>query len=314
MWDNCLYVMYGAESEECYMEHSILAGRLKAERFRRGLTRLEAAKGAGVNRHTLTDAENAKRRPTNETLQKICDFYGLNMEDVLEEAYSNPLAVASQGEEGHSWEEEPPPLLKVEMSGSTQQRRAFGSMVITNPSIFLTEEDLQRLLQGEPATGLIESEDGQRVRVPVEAADIRPKSISAGSSDTPLEKVEAELSALSPEDFRKIALSVVPQDYWLAIVEHRNETLQWAKVWMHERGLIIDDVRRALEGMAPFAVKRLLDLEEQQADTLYEGILLEGVRVGEVTPGAFKVKREGFRVKVRTAGASAEVRGTGAAG
>ena len=92
-----------------------------------------------------------------------------------------------------------------------------------------------------------------------------------------------------------MALSVVPTNYWLPIAEHRVGTLQWAKSWADSRGFTTDDVRRALNGMDTFTVRRLLDLEQEQAETLYEGILLKGVSAGDVKPEAFKEKRDAFR-------------------
>lgn len=111
----------------------------------------------------------------------------------------------------------------------------------------------------------------------------------------PIEQVQSELSALSTEEFRKLALSVVPQTVWLPVDEHHGGTLQWAKGWAHARGFTTDDVRQAIVVMSPYTVRRLLQMEQEAAEVVYEALLLEGVRAGEVATYAFREKRRAFR-------------------
>ena len=62
-----------------------LSSRLLAERIRRGLTLQDAAREAGVDRHTLSRIERGTQGATGPTLRKLSEFYNIPVEEMLEE-------------------------------------------------------------------------------------------------------------------------------------------------------------------------------------------------------------------------------------
>jgi transcriptional regulator with XRE-family HTH domain len=62
-----------------------LAMRLRVLRAERGLSLMEAAERAGIQRQTLALLERGERHPHDPTLAKIAKGYGVPIEDLLEE-------------------------------------------------------------------------------------------------------------------------------------------------------------------------------------------------------------------------------------
>jgi len=62
---------------------------LKAERLKRNLTRTEVAGRAGLNRQTIAFIETQGRTPTIDTLLRVSEVLGLNLEDVIRDARGN---------------------------------------------------------------------------------------------------------------------------------------------------------------------------------------------------------------------------------
>ena len=70
--------------------------------------------------------------------------------------------------------------------------------------------------------------------------------------------------------------------------DHHAGTLQWAKSWVSEKGFTLDEVRETLIIRGPLLARRLLEMEKEQAEALFEAIHLEGIRAGDITPQNFK--------------------------
>jgi transcriptional regulator with XRE-family HTH domain len=91
------------------MTQTSVAERLRVLRARKGITVREAARRAGVDRHTLRRLETGvSKQPGYPTLKKIADFYGLTVPELMEEEDAVPKVPApSQSGRGVEVTEEP---------------------------------------------------------------------------------------------------------------------------------------------------------------------------------------------------------------
>jgi transcriptional regulator with XRE-family HTH domain len=139
-----------------YMMQGSLSDRLRLLRTQRGLTIGEASSRIGIDSHTLSRVERGIQKPHAPTLRKIAEFYGVAVEDLLEESSTPPRAPAPA--------QESPPVQRVEMDG-VPPRRAFGRPQIINEPILISEEELKRLVEGRPARGRAQTAEGEEVEV-----------------------------------------------------------------------------------------------------------------------------------------------------
>jgi len=109
---------------------------------------------------------------------------------------------------------------------------------------------------------------------------------------------EQKLATLPRTQFYRVALSVIPQDHWLADrEEHTAATMQEALSWMAENDLTADLVRAAVARMDPLMVKRLLQGEARTKKAnleLYMALLDAAVEAGDVPEGEFRRRVRAF--------------------
>jgi transcriptional regulator with XRE-family HTH domain len=130
------------------MEQNVLAARLKSERMRRGLTLKEAAAGAGTDRQSLSRIEQGRQTATPATVRKLANFYGVDPEEIFEEAYGDPKVSSPV----------PSPERQIVRPIGPGPRRQFGQPTIIN-RVYLSDEELQRLFEGHVARGYTEAGD-----------------------------------------------------------------------------------------------------------------------------------------------------------
>ncbi len=142
------------------MVQESLAQRLRAERIRRGLTLVQAAEGAQIDRHTLSRVEKGIQVATGPTLSKLATFYELAPSDIAALETEPP-------------KEEPPapsdkePIV-VRMKWEEPRREAFGEFTVIN-RVYISDEELERLREDGIAWGTVNPEgEGSPERVGVQ--------------------------------------------------------------------------------------------------------------------------------------------------
>jgi transcriptional regulator with XRE-family HTH domain len=85
-----------------------LARNLRILRAARNITLYEVEEGSGLTRETVGQLEHGARGAHMSTLQKLADFYGVRIEDLLSgNPVLSPKAEAPQGGSGHTGEATP---------------------------------------------------------------------------------------------------------------------------------------------------------------------------------------------------------------
>jgi transcriptional regulator with XRE-family HTH domain len=95
----------------------------------------------GIDSHTLSRVERGMQKPHAPTLRKITEFYGVAVEDLLEEPITPPKAPAPAQESSR--------VQRVEVIGIPSSE-AFGRPTIINEPVLISAEELRRLVEGRP--------------------------------------------------------------------------------------------------------------------------------------------------------------------
>lgn len=73
--------------------------KLRILRVERGETIVEAAKGMGIGKSSLSDYETGKKLPGDDVLKRIAEYYGVSLEFILGGASCSRISGVGQGNE-----------------------------------------------------------------------------------------------------------------------------------------------------------------------------------------------------------------------
>ena len=65
-------------------EDEVLAKKLRAYRYKKGLSQGELAKQVGVSQETIGNIERQKIKPSLDTMEKIAEYFGITLSDLLD--------------------------------------------------------------------------------------------------------------------------------------------------------------------------------------------------------------------------------------
>ena len=83
-----------------------------------------------------------------------------------------------------------------------------------------------------------------------------------------------------------------PEDF----PQHHAGTMQWAKTWLHERGISVEEARVAVNERDPLLVRRIVRSAGEQEATkqAYAQIQYEAMRAGKITAAEMSANLESF--------------------